>query len=562
MMLKFSLMSALTFCATQVFALVIIPQPKAMTYVPGPAFSIDKNSALISCDAFTNEAQLARQELSAATGYTFDKNEATCSTLIAFHQDSEIAKEGYRLLISPKTARIYASDGAGAFYGYQTLRQLFPEEIYSKTVVTDVDWITPCAIIDDEPRLQWRGLHFDDSRHFMGPAAFKQMIDAMAIHKLNTLHWHLTDDQGWRIEIKAYPELISKGTVRDHSPKPWDRFIPDGKPYGENCYYTQEEIKELVAYAAARHINVVPEIEMPGHAMALLCAYPELGCTGGPYEMRWEWGVEPDILCAGNDKVFTVMETILDEVLALFPSYYIHCGGDEAPKDRWKACPKCQKRIADEKLRNEYHLQSWFIQHFANYLESKGRHLIGWDEILEGGLAKGAAVMSWRGAQGGIKAAMMGHNVVMSPNSHLYLDYCQGLPTDPYEYNCGYLPLERVYSFNPTDGIPETMASYVIGVQGNLWSEYMFDPADQQYKAWPRACALAEIGWTPQEKRQWPDFFGRAKSAEKRLRLIGINCAPVIAPLSEQETQRYEVKKIHEGRRKRMQAEAEAFQNK
>lgn len=557
-MFKMCFTLAVMCCSMVASALVIIPQPKAMAYVPGPAFSMDAKTALISCDEFKAEAALARQELGAATGFAFKDSEEGKSSLIAFHYEPGMKKEAYRLLIAPMTARIYASDGAGAFYGYQTLRQLLPEEIYSKTVVTDVDWISPCALVEDEPRLQWRGVHFDDSRHFMGAEAFKQMVDAMAMHKLNTLHWHLTDDQGWRIEIKAYPELISKGTVRANSPKPWDRFIPDGKAYGEGCYYTQEEVKELVAYAAARHITVVPEIEMPGHAMALLCAYPELGCTGGPYEMRWEWGVEPDILCAGNDKVFTVMEKILDEVIELFPSYYIHCGGDEAPKDRWKVCPKCQARIKEKGLRNEYHLQSWFIQHFANYLESKGRHLIGWDEILEGGLAKGAAVMSWRGAQGGIKAAMMGHNVVMSPNSHLYLDYCQGLPGDPYEYNCGYLPLERVYSFNPTDGIPEQMQRYVIGVQGNLWSEYMFDPADQQYKAWPRACALAEIGWTPQSQRKWPDFFERAKSAEKRLKLIGINCAPVIAPMTEKETQPYEVRKIRDGRMKRIQSEQQA----
>lgn len=548
----------MTTCAMIAQAVTVVPQPAAMAYVPGAPFVLDAKTALIGCEAFSAEAKLAREELQAATGFVLGEKEHPESTLIAFHHEPGFAKEGYRLLVSPKSARIYATDGAGAFYGYQTLRQLFPVEIYSKTCVTGVDWIAPCTIVEDEPRLSWRGLHFDDARHFMGAEAFKQMVDAMAIHKLNVLHWHLTDDQGWRIEIKAFPEILEKGTVRAHSPKKWDRFIPDGKPYGEGCYYTQEQVKELVAYAAARHVTVVPEIEMPGHAMALLCSHPELGCTGGPYEMRWEWGVEPDILCAGNDAVFPVMEQILDEVMALFPSYYIHCGGDEAPKDRWKVCAKCQARIKEKGLRDEYHLQSWFIQHFANYLASKGRQLIGWDEILEGGLAKGAAVMSWRGASGGIRAAMMGHAVVMSPNSHLYLDYCQGLEGDPYEYNCGYLPLERVYSFNPTEGIPEEMHGMVVGVQGNLWSEYMFDPADQQYKAWPRGCAVAEIGWTPQQIRKWEDFFNRAKTAEQRLRKIGIHTAPVKAPLSKDETQVYEVNKIRSGRAARLREEAEA----
>lgn len=541
-------------------AVTVVPQPAAMTYVPGSPFMIDAQTALIGCEAFEKEVALARKELQTATGFALSEVEAFGGGVIAFHHDPELGKEAYRLLISPMRVRIYASDGAGAFYGYQSLRQLLPTAIYSKTPVQGVDWIVPCVLIEDAPRLEWRGLHFDDSRHFMGAEAFKKMIDAMAAHKLNVLHWHLTDDQGWRIEIKAFPEILEKGVERAHSPKRWDRFIPDGVPYGQGMYYTQDEVKELVAYAAERHVTVVPEIEMPGHAMALLCARPELGCTGGPYTMRWQWGVEPDILCAGNDDVFRTMETILDEVIALFPSYYIHCGGDEAPKDRWKQCAKCQARIEKEGLRDEHHLQSWFIQHFANYLASKGRQLIGWDEILEGGLAKGAAVMSWRGAQGGIRAAMMGHNVVMSPNSHLYLDYCQGLDGDPYEYNCGYLPLERVYSFNPTAGIPEHMHKYVVGVQGNLWSEYMFDPADQQYKAWPRGCAVAEIGWTPQVQRKWPDFFNRVKLSEERLKRLGINVAPVKAPMTEDETQRYEVLKIRQGRHARMREEAKAIE--
>ncbi len=530
----------------------VYAQPKEPTVVPRPAsimrpvdasapgFVLTHETLIIADDAFMKVAQFAAKELRAATGFPFtvvSRAEASDKALwdiphIDFIPWEKSKHEGYRLMVAEKNIHIGASSPAGAFYGYQTLRQLLPPQIYAKTPQYNVTWeVRPC-LIDDEPRFSWRGLHFDDCRHFIGAEGFKEMIDAMAAHKMNVLHWHLTDDQGWRIEIKSHPEIVAKGAVRDESPIMWDRWKGDGKPYGP-YYYTQDEILELVAYAAERHITIVPEIEMPGHALGILSAYPELGCTGGPYKPWCRWGVSPEIACAGNDKTLKIYEAILDEVLELFPSTYIHCGGDEAPKERWQACPKCQQRIKDNGLRDENHLQTWFMQHFATYLEQRGRHMIGWDEILEGGLPKGAAVMSWRGATGGIQAARMGHQVVMTPNSHVYLDYGQGLPDDPYEYIGSTVPLKKTYSLNPTEGIPTEMQKYVLGVQGNLWSEYMWNKDDQQWKAWPRAAAVAEIGWTWQARRDWKDFRQRMELDTLRLKAMGINVAPIAPDMNQ-----------------------------
>ena len=523
----------------------VIPLPQEINFTQAPVyFEMKEQTVIETAPAFRAEAEIAAEELRRSTGLalpvTLDDGAPTNSKggvptgpVICFVEDASIAgSEAYALEVQPGFVKISAATPAGAFYGYQTFRQLLPPQIYSRTKRPGVKWFAPACLVKDAPRLQWRGLMVDDCRHFLGGEAIREMIDAMAAYKLNTLHWHLTDDQGWRIEIKAYPELTAKGATRDNSALPRDRWRPDGKSYGP-YYYTQEEIREIVAYAAARHITIVPEIEMPGHALCILSAFPELSCTGGPFKPRWMWGVEPDILCAGNDAVFPFMEKILDEVMALFPSKYIHCGGDEAPKDRWNVCPKCQARIQEKGLRNTFHLQTWFIQHFADYLESKGRHLIGWDEILEGGLPKGAAVMSWRGKQGGIRAAMMGHNVVMAPNDYAYLDYGQGLSyaQDPYEYNGYCITVAKTYSIDPTGGIPEAMHPHIIGLQGNLWSEYIWDGDDQQWKAWPRAAALSEAAWTPQAMRSWEDFAKRIPGAVTRLRFLGINCAPLPSPL-------------------------------
>ena len=502
-----------------------IPAPVSMQVVADNGLTLSADMQIVADAAFMKEATFAAKSLNRVTGFSLKAVAGTAAAKgICFVKAAGLPKEGYRLSVKNGLATITATDAAGAFYGFQTLLQLLPPEAYGKIVRKDIPWTAPAVEIQDAPRLQWRGVMLDDARHFLGAQNFRTLVDTMAAHKLNVLHWHLTEDQAWRIEIKKYPQLVLNGARRDQSPVMWNRNKGDGKPYGW-YYYTQDQIRELVAYAAERHITVVPEIEMPGHALALLASFPELSCTGGPFRPRWQWGVEPDILCAGNDAVFPFLEDILDEVMALFPSAYIHCGGDEAPKTRWNACPKCQKRIKDLGLKDSHQLQSWFVNHFANYLESKGRHLIGWDEILEGGLPKGASVMSWRGSSGGIKAAKMGHKVVMSPHTHVYLDYGQGIKGDPYEYIGGNLPLQRVYSLNPVGGIPESMHGNVIGVQANAWSEYIWGSKDFEWKVWPRSSALAEIGWTPQAKRDWKDFRRRMNVGAKRLEAMGIRYA-------------------------------------
>ena len=503
-----------------------VPVPASMQVLGDIGLRLTAGMTVAAPTEFMTEATRAAQKLNRVTGLELRVVTGAVDQGLCFKKIAGLPNEGYRLAVRNDLAVISASTPAGAFYGLQTLLQLLPPEVYGKTVRKDIVWTAPAVTIEDAPRFDWRGLMIDDARHFFGVDGFKAMVDVMAAHKMNILHWHLTEDQAWRIEIKKYPQLTQNGAVRSQSPRPWARTSGDGKPYGP-YFYTQAQIRELVAYAAERHITVVPEIEMPGHALALLASFPELSCTGGPFHPRWRWGVEPDILCAGNDAVFPLLEDILDEVIALFPSAYIHCGGDEAPKTRWNACPKCQKRIKDLGLKDSHQLQSWFVKHFANYLESKGRHLIGWDEILEGGLPKGAAVMSWRGSTGGIKAAKMGHRVVMTPKAHCYLDYGQGLSGDKHEYIGGRVTLENAYAMNPVADIPADMQSNVMGLQGNLWSEYMWTAADQQWKAWPRAAALAEVAWSPADKRDWRGFLKRMQADVRRLDAMGIRHAPL-----------------------------------
>jgi hexosaminidase len=358
----------------------------------------------------------------------------------------------------------------------------------------------------------------------MYPVPFiKKFVDLLALHKYNIFHWHLTDDQGWRIEIKQYPKLTEIGSQRAATPIPADRRQLDGKPYGG--YYTQEEIKAVVTYAQERFITVVPEIEMPGHAVAALASYPELGCRGAGYEVRTTWGIAKDVFCAGNDAVFTFLENVLTEVLALFPSEYIHVGGDECPKDRWQECPKCQARIQAEGLADEHELQSYFIQRIERWLNAQGRRLIGWDEILEGGLAPNATVMSWRGSQGGIEAANAGHDVVMSPTTHCYFDYYQSQDqaNEPPAIG-GFLPLEKVYSFNPLpEEIAPDQAHHILGGQGNVWTEYLPRQEQVEYMTYPRATALAEVVWSEPARRDYDDFLARLEPHLRRLASLKVN---------------------------------------
>jgi len=437
--------------------------------------------------------------------------------------DAAWGPEGYELTVSKEGIVIRATTSAGLFYGCQTLRQLLPPAVLAGTRQEGVAWTVPAVHIRDQPRYRWRGLMLDVCRHFLSADKVKKFIDVMALHKFNSLHWHLTEDQAWRIEIKKYPRLTEVGSVRAQSPMHGNRNKGDGVPYGP-FFYTQAQIREVVAYAAARHIVIVPEIEMPGHALAALSAYPEFSCRGGPFKPRTWWGVEDDVYCAGNDKTVAFVKDILTEVMSLFPGPFIHIGGDECPKGRWANCPKCQARMKAEGLKSTHELQSWFVRRMDQFLASRGRRLIGWDEILEGGLAPGAAVMCWRGVGGGIAAAQQGHDVVMSPGSHCYLDHGQsGMPGEP-ECIGGRTTLARAYSYEPTPAeLTAEQKAHVLGVQGNLWSEYLWNAKDVEFAAFPRACALAEVAWTPAAKKNFADFWTRMESHVRRLEILNVN---------------------------------------
>ncbi len=454
------------------------------------------------------------------------------SNAIYFLPDENIAHaEGYQLEVTTKAIFIRARTAAGAFYAVQTLRQLFPPRFnalrQTSTGGPAPAWEARCCSIEDAPRFGYRGLHLDAGRHFFPVTFLKKYIDLLAAHKLNTFHWHLTDDQGWRIEIKKYPNLQTVASCRretrigHYSDLP-ERF--DGKPY---CgYYTQEEIKELVEYARQRFVTIIPEIEMPGHALAALSAYPELGCTGGPYEVATTWGVYEDVFCAGNEKTFEFVDAVLGEVCALFPGEYIHIGGDECPKTRWEVCPKCQKRMAAEGLTDGHTLQSYFIRRAGQMLQKRGKKLIGWDEILEGGLAPSATVMSWRGTEGGAAAAKAGHDAVMCPGSHVYFDYYQGDPAGEPLAIGGLITLEKAYSYEPVPAeLSADEAKHILGAQANLWTEYIPSAELAEYMAYPRVCALAEVVWTAKEKKNWPDFARRIRAHFARLDAMGVNYA-------------------------------------
>jgi len=433
--------------------------------------------------------------------------------------------EGYELTVTHKKVIVRGGSAAGLFYAVQTMRQIMPTELESPSIVEGLVLTIPACEIKDEPRFGYRGMHLDVGRHMFPIAYIKRYIDMIALHKMNRFHWHLTEDQGWRIEISKYPNLTTTGAYRKETLVGHGGRRPfefDGKPYGG--FYTKDEVKEIVEYARSKFITVMPEIEMPGHAMAALASYPELGCTGGPYEVQTRWGVFDDVYCAGKEETFSFLEDVLTEVMELFPSEYIHIGGDECPKTRWKKCPLCQKRMKEEGLKDEHELQSYFIQRIEKFVLSKGRKIIGWDEILEGGLAPEATVMSWRGTTGGIEAARQKHDVIMTPYTYVYLDYYQCEPQGEPLAIGGYLPLEKVYSYNP---VPEELApeeqKYILGVQGNLWSEYLKTPDYMEYMAYPRMFAIAETGWTPNRLKDFEDFLTRIEVLKKRYDAIGIN---------------------------------------
>ncbi|RPI60744.1 MAG: beta-N-acetylglucosaminidase, partial [Ignavibacteriales bacterium] len=410
----------------------IIPKPKSIVVNEG-TFNLNPLTKIYYKNEAKQIAEYLNQIISPSTGFDLimkvwdDKVEDNSIIISLSNSLTNFGKEGYTLAVNSNNVFLEASELNGLFYGVQTLRQLLPVEIETKVKVDNVEWKIPCVVILDEPEFIWRGLNLDCCRHFMTKEFVKRYIDLLAYHKFNTLHWHLTEDQAWRIEIKKYPELTKKGAFRTYD---------DGSVYGG--FYTQEDIKEVVAYAQSRFINVVPEIEMPGHSTAAISCYPEISCTGGPFEVGTFWGIYYDIYCAGNEKTFQFLENVINEVVDLFPGKYIHIGGDEAPKNRWKECPKCQQRINDENLKDEHELQSYFVKRMEKFINSKGKQIIGWDEILEGGLAPEATVQSWRGVKGAIDAAKQGHDVIVSPTSHCYFDY----PVDVTD-------MQKVYLFDP-----------------------------------------------------------------------------------------------------------------
>lgn len=449
---------------------------------------------------------------------TWGKQTAGGANAITLQIDSVAIpqQEGYSLQVTSSQVLLTGHDAAGIIHGIQSLRQLWSSTTANKLSID-------ACVITDYPRFAYRSMALDVSRHFFSVSFIKKYLDLLSLYKLNTFHWHLTDDQGWRIEIKQYPRLQTKAawrrqTLIGHKKETPHRF--DGRPYGG--YYTQHEIKEVVRYATQRGITIIPEIEMPGHALAALSAYPYLGCTGGPYETATFWGVFDDVFCAGNDSTFVFLQQVLEEVIQLFPSQYIHIGGDECPKTRWKTCAKCQQRMKELALSDEHALQSWFVQRIEKYLNSKGRDIIGWDEILEGGLAPNATVMSWRGEEGGLTAAQQKHRVIMTPESHVYFDYYLSRnPAEPVAAG-HYTPLSKVYSYQPAVSLPDSLSSYIAGVEGQAWSEYMVNEKQAAYMIFPRALALAELAWTPQALRNYDHFLERLRQQTSLLKALKV----------------------------------------
>ncbi len=432
--------------------------------------------------------------------------------------------EAYTLDVKEDRIQVVGASKRGLMFGIQSLLQV----IYPNAKKGDVIEV-PVLTVKDQPTFQWRGMHLDVCRHFYSVEFVKHMLDLMAMHKLNTFHWHLTDDQGWRIEIKKYPKLteissVRKETMVGHYVETNQVF--DGTPYGG--YYTQEQIKEVVDYATKLCITVVPEIEMPGHAVAALAAYPELSCSGGPFDVYTKWGVSDDVYCAGKEETFEFLQNILSEVVELFPGEYLHVGGDECPKKRWEKCPLCQKRMKENNLKDEMELQSYFIKRMEKFVASKGKKLIGWDEILEGGLPERATVMSWRGYEGGIEAAHTGHDVVMTPGGFCYFDHLQGdSESEPLAIG-GFTSLSKVYEFKPIPPqLEKKSRKHILGAQANVWTEYISSDEKVEYMVFPRLCAMSEVLWTEESHRDYDDFLNRLNVHLKRLDHMGVNYRPL-----------------------------------
>jgi hexosaminidase len=491
----------------------LIPQPAQCRALPGK-FLFSEKTTLQAAPAFANEAALLRRHLQAATGLPLpapaEPAEVGRSTISLLQAPSGNSPEAYSLEVTPDRVTLRAAQPAGMFRATQTLLQLLPAEVLNLGNPEGVRWELPGVRIDDAPRFEWRGLMLDCSRTFQSVDYLRQTLDRMALYKLNVLHLHLTDDQGWRLEIKKYPDLARKAG-----------FFPAKyhEPASTQGFYTQQQMRELVAYAAARHILIVPEIEMPGHSLALLSVMPQLACTAGPFEFfpySKGPGITEDILCAGKEETFAFLRDVLEEVTALFPSPFVHIGGDEAPRTRWQHCPLCQQRMKEEGLKTEAELQSWFNRRIERMLTAKGRRLVGWDEILEGGVSSTTVVMGWRGARRGLAAAESGHEVVMTPNTYYYFDYTYAASDSA-----------RVFSYDPVAGLPTEAARHILGVQASFWSHIDRVPELVDRQLFPRLLAVAERGWSPDNRGNWSDYQRRARANLGRLEKLGIHYEPL-----------------------------------
>lgn len=497
----------------------LLPKPVKVEVLAGE-FQPGPGTQIYADEANRDNAASLHELLSAATGFTLpvlplnENGEGICLRLNP--ELAHLGKEGYHLRVTPQAVTLEAPTTAGVFYALQTLRQLLPASIERGEPLPGGTWRLPAVEIEDWPRFAWRGFMLDEGRHFQGKETVLQVLDLMALHKLNVFHWHLTEDQGWRIQIKAYPRLTEVGAWRVGTSQ-GVRGRHDGLRHGG--FYTQEDIRQVVAYAAQRHITIVPEIELPGHSLAALAAYPELSCSGGPFEVATQFGIFADVYCAGKEAVFTFLENVLDEVMDLFPSPYIHIGGDEAPKKRWKACPDCQRRIREENLKDEHALQVYFTNRILAYLAKRGRRAVGWNQILEQGLAKEAVVQYWMGSRKTLVQAIRAdrRQVVMSSYLDTYLDHAYSL-----------MPLSRAYRYEPLPAeLSEDEAACILGLEFPLWGEFVRSRARLDYQAWPRLSAMAETAWTPREQKDLADFQARLAYLLKRLDVMRVGYAPL-----------------------------------
>ena len=514
------------------FTISLVPEPVEL--IKGDDyFTMDKKSKIVFLNADLSDPRIGyiQEQFPRFFGFSPKIKEkggySGKSIIFEINQNENeaLGTEGYEMKISKKNIVIKANNSAGLFYGFQTLVQLAPADL---SVNPQKEVYFPSVQITDYPRFEWRGSHRDVSRHFFDIDHLKKHLDLMALYKLNKFHWHLTDDHGWRLEIEKYPLLTEIGAWRvDRNDKPWrgrERPKKD-EPRTYGGFYTKEEVRDIIAYAQARNIDVIPEIEIPGHCSEILASYPQFACDDYPYEVEiGPYWPPKAILCAGNDEVMVFLKEVLDEVAALFPYEYIHIGGDEAVKTNWEKCPKCQKRIKDLDLKDEENLQSWMILEAEKWLEMDGKKIIGWDEILMGGVSENATIMSWQGDAGGIAAAQKGNYAIMCPTSHCYFDYYQYEPKEEPIAICCYIPLEKVYAFNPVpDMLTAEEAKFIKGGQGNLWAEFIPTPEHAEYMLLPRLCALAESVWTPLDKKEWDAFIARLDDQKKRLKSLGYN---------------------------------------